>query len=359
MNLREATRSYESWLSTQTKIVAKDLRAKHRAFAEAPFPLLRATFYRWMQLWNKSAGDLARAPKVLAVGDLHLENFGTWRDSEGRLIWGINDFDEAFPLPFTIDLVRLATSSHLAIREEHLMVRAKESCDAILEGYIHGLTSRGKPFVLAERNTWLWRLAVNELRNPKVFWKEQKAKCSPVPIKPSRDLVHAVRRMLPSGSGPVRVMHRTAGKGSLGRQRFLFLTEWSGGITAREAKPLVSSACMWAGQGQRSEIHYREIVHRAVRVEDPFVQLLGSWVIRRLAPDCSKIDLAHLPSNRDESKLLYAMGFETANIHLGTPSARRSILEFIRSLSSRWLDTASTSMARLVRRDWEDWSASR
>jgi len=32
---------------------------------------------------------------VLAVGDLHVENFGTWRDAEGRLIWGVNDFDES------------------------------------------------------------------------------------------------------------------------------------------------------------------------------------------------------------------------------------------------------------------------
>jgi len=44
---------------------------------------------------------------VLAVGDLDLENFGTWCDSLGRLAWGINDFDEAFPLPYTHDLVRL------------------------------------------------------------------------------------------------------------------------------------------------------------------------------------------------------------------------------------------------------------
>jgi len=36
---------------------------------------------------------------VLAVGDLHVENFGTWRDAEGRLIWGVNDFDEAWRLP--------------------------------------------------------------------------------------------------------------------------------------------------------------------------------------------------------------------------------------------------------------------
>ena len=57
---------------------------------------------------------LARAPRALAVGDLHVENFGTWRDVEGRLIWGINDFDEAWRLPYTNDLVRLATSALLA-----------------------------------------------------------------------------------------------------------------------------------------------------------------------------------------------------------------------------------------------------
>ena len=53
---------------------------------------------------------------MLGVGDLHVENFGTWRDAEGRLIWGINDFDEACPMPYTIDLVRLAASADLAIK---------------------------------------------------------------------------------------------------------------------------------------------------------------------------------------------------------------------------------------------------
>jgi hypothetical protein len=47
----------------------------------------------------------------MAVGDLHLENFGIWRDAEGRLVWGVNDFDEAHPMAFTNDLVRLAVSA--------------------------------------------------------------------------------------------------------------------------------------------------------------------------------------------------------------------------------------------------------
>src|SRR5439155_18141888 len=155
-------------------------------------------------------------------GDLHVENFGTWRDGEGRLIWGINDFDEAYPLPFASDLVRLATSAHLAIEEGHLSVRTRDSCDAIIDGYLAGLREGGRPFVLSERNTWLWRLAVNVLRDPKRFWRIQDRKCSKPSSPPPKDLVRFIRSVLPEGAEPMRIDHRTAGKGSLGRQRFLF-----------------------------------------------------------------------------------------------------------------------------------------
>jgi len=100
---------------------------------------LRATFYRWMQVWPEVCGELAEAPPVLAVGDVHVENFGTWRDQEGRLIWGINDFDEAYTLPYTHDLVRLAVSATLAFEADHLGMKLKDACDAILTGYMEGV----------------------------------------------------------------------------------------------------------------------------------------------------------------------------------------------------------------------------
>ena len=115
MRIQKATKKYEAWLAKNITIVPADLALKHTRMAEDQFQFLRATFYRWMQVWPQVCPDLARAPRVLAVGDLHVENFGTWRDKEGRLIWGVNDFDEAYPLPYTIDLVRLAMSAHLAI----------------------------------------------------------------------------------------------------------------------------------------------------------------------------------------------------------------------------------------------------
>ena len=114
MNVVKATRQFEDRLGRHTDIVKRDLRLKHARMKEAIFPFFRGTYYRWAQLWPKICADLSKTPHVLAVGDLHVENFGTWRDIEGRLIWGVNDFDEAFPLAFTNDLVRLLVSAHLA-----------------------------------------------------------------------------------------------------------------------------------------------------------------------------------------------------------------------------------------------------
>src|SRR5690242_11894502 len=111
MTIRKATESYEAWLRRHVRLLEDDLELKHQRMRLAPFLFLRATYYRWAQIWSGVCGNAARAPRVLAVGDLHVENFGTWRDIEGRLIWGINDFDEVWQLPYTNDLIRLATSA--------------------------------------------------------------------------------------------------------------------------------------------------------------------------------------------------------------------------------------------------------
>src|SRR5262245_50177551 len=94
------TEAYEAWLRTQTAVVADDLAAKHEVMRASAFPFLRATYYDWVVTWPAALPDLHDAPAVTAVGDLHIENFGIWRDAEGRLAWGVNDFDEAAVLPY-------------------------------------------------------------------------------------------------------------------------------------------------------------------------------------------------------------------------------------------------------------------
>jgi len=86
MGIHSATAGYEAWLGGFVALHGPDVDHKHARMAEGdPFPFFRATYYRWAQHWAEAAGDLADAPVVLAVGDLHVENFATWRDVEGRL----------------------------------------------------------------------------------------------------------------------------------------------------------------------------------------------------------------------------------------------------------------------------------
>ena len=172
MNVKKATRQYEAWLGERLTLIPVDLELKHKQMADDLFPFMRATYYRWAQLIPKICPDLANAPEVLAVGDLHIENFGTWRDSEGRLIWGISDFDEAYPMPYAYDLVRLVTSAVMAISAGHFSLSFKDACAAILAGYTEHIEQEGKPFVLAEHNDWLRRLATSDLRSPVEFWKK-------------------------------------------------------------------------------------------------------------------------------------------------------------------------------------------
>jgi len=130
MNVIKATADFERWLHKQIPLVRQDLALKHTLMTEAPFPFMRATFYRWLQRWHQVCTELVKAPNVLAIGDLHIENFGTWRDEEGRLIWGVNDLDEVWPAAYTLDLVRLTTSAYLAIWADHLSVTRREAVEA-------------------------------------------------------------------------------------------------------------------------------------------------------------------------------------------------------------------------------------
>jgi len=360
MNVVKATRQFETWLALRTRIDQKDLRVKHTNMKADVFMFLRATYYRWAQLWPQVCPDLAHAPKVLAVGDLHVENFGTWRDIEGRLIWGVNDFDEAWPMAYTIDLVRLAVSAHLAAEAGHLPIKRDDICTAMLEGYREAMQQKGCAFVLEERHGWLRRIAEGELRDPVHFWQKMDA-LPTLKTEAPISAVDAIEHLMPAPGIAYRLAHRVAGLGSLGHARYVAIADWHGGQIAREAKALVPSSSHWAQSVEAeencgpAEILYQTIINRAVRCPDHFVQLRGRWIVRRLGPHCSRIELASLRAPGTELRLLHAMGWETANVHLGTPSARKAILHHIGKQKGKWLHQAAEQMLQATRDDWDVW----
>src|SRR3954466_11887453 len=145
MSFVEDNDAYEAWLAKQCDVDAGGVKAKHRLMKSSAFKFLRATYFRWAKQLPQICPELMDAPRLLCVGDLHVENFGTWRDADGRLVWGVNDFDEAAVMPYVLDLVRLATSALLARGAK--WATCDTVCAAVAKGYAAGLRAP-RPFVL-------------------------------------------------------------------------------------------------------------------------------------------------------------------------------------------------------------------
>lgn len=388
MSITTMTAQYEDWLRSVTNVNEDELHIKHNKMACSKIAFLRATFYRWAHSFPKLCPELCKALKVLGVGDLHIENFGTWRDAEGRLSWGVNDFDEVCYLPYTNDLVRLAASAFFALEEDApnpLSLNFKDACQAIQEGYIKGLEAP-TPFVLAEEHGWLRNIVIRKLVDddsrdkegkPKddVFKKFRKKYAALNVIQVSSDATVALDACFPQPTPDYQVRHREAGLGSLGRQRFTAVAnDWQGGIIVREARALAPSAWLWANQEQdesyasalsQRNIYYQTILNKAVRSADPWLKIVDSWVVRRLGPDAFKVEIKNLKLEASKEqeltrKLLEAMGKEIANVHAASSDQSNDVLEHVKKLSSNptsseWLSDSAKIMVEQTIEDFHDW----
>ena len=368
-----ATTDYEGWLSRWFTADGDDLERKHVKMRVGPFEFLRATFYRWSERWPVACPDLADAPQVLGVGDVHVENFGTWRDAEGRLVWGVNDVDEAYAIPYTNDLVRLATSAQLA---HDIELDPGAACAAILTGYSDRITDKPRPFLLAEHEG-LRELTTDRLKHPEKFWAKkfhadnggpELMEVATVPADADQLLAAA----LPEGGLPYDRYRRRAGLGSLGRPRFAALATWRGGRVARDIKALAPSSWLWAhdtpDHAAIAPIRCLELLSCAGRSPDPTVAVHGRWIVRRLAPDSSRIELGDLPKQKKASRreqqavLLSCMGQELANLHLASQFALPAVHAHLAARSADWLQDAASVMTRVTTEDFQDYgrrSASR
>jgi hypothetical protein len=333
--------------------VESELTAKHEQMKTNPFLFFRGTYYRWTQVWPVVCEEVAKAPRVLAVGDLHVGSFGTWRDGEGRLCWGVDDFDEAYPLPYTNDLVRLAASVKMLIDSDKIDMKFRTACDILLEGYGQTLKEGGRPIVLAENETDLERLGFQSLKPAPDFWGKLQRHPPVQTGQVPKDAGAAIEATLPDSCPPSKMVRRRAGLGSLGQPRFVAIANWQGGHIAREAKAYVPSACVWlARSAARTPRYYEQLITSAVRSRDPYQKVSHGWIVRRLSPDSNPIEIADL-DERDDEVLLCAMAQETANVHLGTPQSAGRVLRDVRGRKAKWLRSAGKAMAKVMEREWE------
>jgi uncharacterized protein DUF2252 len=351
--IARSVKAYEAWISRELgrEVVKADVVRKHEKMRENPFVFLRATYWRWAEIILDVCPDLADAAHVLAVGDIHLENFGTWRDADGRLVWGVNDFDEAAEMPYAIDLVRLAVSALLASPDAK--ADAEEICAAILEGYRKGIRTP-QPIVLDRDWAWLRELlAVSEKQRAKFWEKIEAARRVRAPTRYAKALAGA----MPQPRLAMWTAPRTAGTGSLGRPRWIGVADWHGAPVVREAKAMLPSGWLLAHKRGSRALRCGDIANGRYRANDPWYRLQGNLMLRRLSPNNRKIEAEKDGVSLMAPDMLRAMGLELANVHLGTGNRRDAIARDLGRRKNSWLAANAKLAAAAVLKDFKDWKA--
>ncbi|MEV6634112.1 DUF2252 domain-containing protein [Actinoplanes sp. NPDC051470] len=116
-------------------------RRKFRKMAASPFAFYRGSaslFYA--DLTGSYADDRyldERTSRVWIHGDLHAENFGTYMNATGQLVFNVNDFDEAYVGPFSWDLKRFCASVALigyakALSDDHITALVRTFAESYL-----------------------------------------------------------------------------------------------------------------------------------------------------------------------------------------------------------------------------------
>jgi uncharacterized membrane protein YgcG len=376
-----ATASYEHWRARRIQVVEEDLATKHAMFRETPFVLFRGSPYRYHKQFATLLPELARAPAAVVAGDLHVENFGTWRDRDARLVWGAFDLDEIDLLPYTVDLIRLGASAVLACEVGLLAIDPDDACAAVEAGWrerVHG--RRPLPFVMGDRSPHLFALVKGSIRDPPAFdeWVRRLPAFERALPKPAARMLAAVT---PPGDFRPQLRRRVTGVGSLGARRIVAFGELDGGLVVREAKQVPGPVSMWS-EPKRVQVSGLVGAVDAARgiAAEPCRRQSRKWVVRALHPDTTRLELAALSGGGGGdggggggsgggssgggggiAELLHSMGEEAANLHLVSIRGAAPAKVLRRDDESRgpgWLRPAAETVAQAARDDFAEWSNS-
>ncbi|HUQ91562.1 MAG TPA: DUF2252 family protein [Bryobacteraceae bacterium] len=139
--LKDVRSAVDALLKWHRPFRSSDLLLKLQKMTASPFRFFRGTFFLY-------AADLAgpfRDPRPLddhgrIVGDVHTENYGTFRSIGGEIVYDINDFDEATSGLYELDIRRLSTSLILSALEiGHTLGDGLNAAEGAVRAWIEGL----------------------------------------------------------------------------------------------------------------------------------------------------------------------------------------------------------------------------
>lgn len=239
------------------------LAMKYAKMAQSPFSFLRGACHLFYDHLPDSP-PFSDAPLCWCCGDLHFENFGSYKGDNRQVYFDINDYDEAALAPISWDMIRLLTSIQCGADSLHAThaqsLAASQSC---LDAYRRALIN-GKP-LWVERDTCsgLVHTLLTTLQDRKrvafldkrtiLKGRQRRLRVDGVKALPASDaqkkaVIKFMDRFAATQAHPqffevLDVARRIAGTGSLGVERFVVLVEGKGSpddnylLDIKEAKP--------------------------------------------------------------------------------------------------------------------------
>ena len=366
------------------------LQLKYSKMRSNAFVFMRGTchlFYPHLP----SGLALHAAPLTWVCGDLHLENFGSYKGDNRQVYFDVNDFDESILAPASWDLLRMLTS--VWVGSESLSINREEArqlCQVFLDAYCDAL-AHGKAYWV-ERETSQGQIGelLQGLRNrdrsdyldSRTQTKGKKrglridGKKALEASTPQRTLVENFMNHFATTQANTHfydvldVARRIAGTGSLGVERYVILVKGKGGsdgnylLDLKQSRPsslapyLTVEQPRWETQAHRVVAIQRRFQAVAMAFLHPVMFDGQAYVLRGLQPSEDRISLDHASQSMVDLKLsIETMGKIVAWSQLRSSGREGSAIadELIRfGLDTAWcapLLSASEDCAQQIGKD--------
>lgn len=338
-------------LSFNEHRLPKTVRIKYEAMAENPYRFYRGANHVFFEDLHR-AGVMPPAPIVWACGDLHLENFGTYKSDNRLVYFDLNDFDESALAPASWELTRLLVSILVAFKMQDIdQKKAVNMCRLFLKSYAAKLVSGRTDYIERQTARGIVRKflkSVSKRKQEDILAKRtvlHKKKLE-ILLDDPRHLelddalkeslcVHIQHWLKNDGDSPYNykvtdAVFRIAGTGSLGLKRYAFLLRSLNDngekyllIDMKEASPSSLAPLVsvpqpeWTSEAERVVTVQRWAQNRPPALLSTTIYDGTSFIMQEMQPTKDSIDFRLIKEDyRDIYQVVDDMAVLTASSHL-------------------------------------------
>ena len=217
------------------------LKVKYKRMSESAFRFFRGTCHLFYEDLSKD-NSFSSSPACWITGDLHIENFGSYKGDNGLVYFDVNDFNEAVLAPVTWEIARMTTSIFVAFDDLQIGHRETEEMVSLFLKTYASILAVGKPRYIEAKiargivRDFLERVSertLGELLDGRVFKKGKELKLcidGERHLKLESELKDRLRNFIDDwtrNNHPkyhcLDIAFRIAGTGSVGVKRYVFL----------------------------------------------------------------------------------------------------------------------------------------